>query len=347
MFLEQIGADVRVAELFQPHAAEGLELGRVSFAAHEQYRIYLEAGECDAAPAGRLRWSDTLPAVGDWVAARQIDRELALIEGVLPRRTQFSRRAAGAAAVEQVIAANVDLAIVVCGLDGDFNLRRLERYLVLARESGADPVVVLNKADVCEALAERVEAAKGAASGARVVVMSAHKSVEPLEALVRGRTVAFLGSSGVGKSTIANALLGDERQATAAVRTYDSKGRHTTTSRMLIALPGGGAIIDNPGMRELQLWASEESLEAVFDEVSRVAERCRFGDCTHSREPGCAVQEALESGEIDASRWQSYLKLQAEVRHHQVQSDARAKAEQKSAWKAIHKAMRNHPKYRQ
>ena len=347
MFLEQLGADVRVRKLFQAHQADGIELGRVSFASHEQYRIYLETGECEAAPAGRLRWGDVLPAVGDWVAARRVDPELALVEAVLPRRTSFSRRAAGTAVAEQTIAANVDLAVVVCGLDGDFNLRRLERYLVLARESGAEPLIVLNKADLCEAVEERVEAVAGTAPGIRLVVLRAHETVEPLRALLGGGTVAFLGSSGAGKSTIANGLLGEERQATAAVRAADSRGRHTTTSRMLIPLPGGGAIIDNPGMRELQLWASEESLDQVFEDVSALAGQCRFRDCSHGSEPGCAVRGALELGEIDSSRLQSYQKLEGELRYQAIQQDVHARLAQKKKWKTIHKAMRHHPKYRQ
>jgi ribosome biogenesis GTPase / thiamine phosphate phosphatase len=346
MFLEQIGADSRVAELFRPHATEGLELGRVSFAAHEQYRIYLETAECEAAPTGRLRWGDHLPAVGDWVAARRIEPALALIEAVLPRQTRFSRRAAGRGVVEQVIAANVDLAAVVCGLDGDFNLRRLERYLILVRESGAEPIVVLNKADLCESVAERVEDVARLGAGARAIAICAQATVEPLRALIRSRTVALLGSSGAGKSTIANGLLGEERQATAAVRAADSRGRHTTTNRMLLPLPGGGAIIDNPGMRELQLWASPDSLEGVFQDVAKAAGHCRFRDCTHENEPGCAVQRALESGEIDGARWLSYRKLEAELHHASLEQDAHARAAQKKKWKAIHKAMRNHPKYR-
>jgi len=298
MFLEQIGADARVAELFRRHAIEGIELGRMSFAAHELYRIYLETGECEAVPAGRLRWDEGLPAAGDWVAARRIEPALALIEAVLPRRTQFSRRAAGRSVTEQVVAANVDLAAVVCGLDADFNLRRLERYLILARESGAEPIVILNKADLCESVADRMEDVARLGAGARIIALCAQATVEPLRDTVRGRTVALLGSSGAGKSTIANGLLCEERQATAAVRAADSRGRHTTTSRMLLPLPGGGAIIDNPGMRELQLWANQDSLDGVFEEVADAARRCRFRNCTHESEPGCAIEGAIESGEI-------------------------------------------------
>ena len=344
MFLEQIGADARVRELFRALETAGVELGRVCFAAREQYRIFFENGESEAAPSGTLRWDGALPAVGDWVAARRVNPEFALIESVLPRRTKFSRRAAGDALSEQVIAANIDLAVIVCGLDHDFNLRRLERYLVLVKTSGAEPVVVLNKADLCLETKQRAEAAALVAAPAPLIVLSAHETVEPLRILLRKRTVALLGSSGVGKSTIVNQLLNEERQATGAVRTDDSRGRHTTTSRMLIPMPGGGAIIDNPGMRELQLWATGESLGEVFQDVSVLAEGCRFGNCTHTTEPDCAVRAALESNDLDLSRWQSYRKLQAESRYQQTEQDVLAKADKKRKWKTIHKAMRRHPK---
>jgi ribosome biogenesis GTPase / thiamine phosphate phosphatase len=346
MFLEQIGADAHVRALFQPHAAQRLELGRVSFAAREQYRIYLEDGDCEAVPAGRLRHEDVLPAVGDWVAARQVDPKLALIEAVLPRRTRFSRRAAGGTVAEQVIAANLDLAVIVCGLDGDFNVRRLERYLVLARESGVDALIVLNKRDLCDDVLDRLTQVAAVAQRVPRLVLSARESVQDLRSLIRGRTVAFLGSSGVGKSTIVNALIGEQRQSTLPVREADSRGRHTTTNRMLIPLAEGGAVIDTPGMRELQLWATEDSLDEVFDDVAALALRCRFRDCSHTNEPECAVQSALQRGEIDSSRWRSYRKLQAELRRELLQQDTLARTAAKSKWKAIHKAMRNHPKYR-
>ena len=346
MFLEQIGADARVREAFGRHAVAGTELGRVCFASHEQFHVLLESGECEAAVTGKLRWRETLPAAGDWVVVRRVDRDLALIEAVLPRRTQFSRRVAGRAVEEQVIAANIDVAAVVCGLDGDFNLRRIERYLVLARESGADPVIVLNKADLSSAVDAAVAAVERIAAGARVLALSARESVEALVEIVRGQTVALLGSSGVGKSTIVNALLGEERQSTSAVRADDSRGRHTTTNRMLLPLPGGGAILDNPGMRELQLWATEEALEDTFEEIAALAEGCRFADCSHDNEPGCAVRAALESGALGAARWQSYRKLQGEVRYQALQQDAHAQRAQKQRWKALHKALRQHPKYR-
>lgn len=345
MFLERLGADARVRELFRPHVAAELELGRVSFAAHEQYRVYLENGEYEAAPAGRLRWEEVLPAVGDWVAAKPVGADFARMEAVLPRRTQFSRRAAGTAQYEQVIATNVDLALVVCGLDGDFNLRRLERYLVLSRESGGETAVILNKADLCTDTAARLEAVARIAPEVPVVALSAEQSVDPLRALVRGRTVVLLGSSGAGKSTIANGLLGDDRLATNAVRASDSRGRHTTTSRMLMPLPDGGAIIDTPGMRELQLCAGEDSLDEVFSEITALAAGCRFSDCTHTGEPGCAIAEALAGGEIDASRWDSFRKLGTELRHRQAAKDVPANLAERRKWKAIHKSIRSHPRF--
>jgi ribosome biogenesis GTPase / thiamine phosphate phosphatase len=346
VFLEDLGAGEQLRQLIQSHSGQGLELGRVCFASHEQYTIYLESGEHEAAPSGRLRWDDALPAVGDWVAARKVDQSFALIEEVLPRRTQFSRAAAGTALREQVIAANIDLAIIVCGLDHDFSLRRIERYLVLARESQAAALIVLNKADLCRDGQEKIAAVAAIAPGCFILSLSALQSVEELRPFTRRKTVALLGSSGAGKSTIANGLLGDRLQQTNKVREHDSRGRHTTTSRMLIPLPGGGALIDNPGMRELQLWASEASLDDVFAEIATLAAECRFADCTHTSEPQCAVQTALEAGDLDPARWRSYQKLQGELRHQLRQQDVQAMLAQKKKWKVIHKAQRHHPKYR-
>ncbi len=344
MFLENIGAGEQLRHLFHPYAQQGLQLGRICFASHEQYSVFLEDGLHDALPTGRLRFDDTLPAVGDWVAARKVDQTLALIEEVLPRRTQFSRRAAGTAKREQVIAANIDLAVIVCGLDHDYNLRRLERYLVLTQESGADALVVLNKSDLCAEREER--AAEVRAIAPAVLLLSACESVAALLPLIKDKTVALLGSSGAGKSTIANALIGENKQATAAVREYDSRGRHTTTSRMLIPLPDGGALIDNPGMRELQLWASEESLDDVFAEITALAQNCHFADCTHHAEPKCAVQTALAAGVLDPARWEGYQKLARELRYQQRSNDTQVMLAEKQKWKAIHKAMRHHPKNR-
>lgn len=271
-----------------------------------------------------------------------------MIHAVLPRRTAFSRKAAGENEEEQVIAANIDLVLIVCGLDHDFNPRRIERYLTLARESGADSAIVLNKADLCADPQARIQEVTRIASGAPVVSICARSAegIGPILSFIgSGRTVALLGSSGVGKSTLVNQLLGERRQRVQEVRLSDSRGRHTTTNRELAPLPHGGAIIDTPGMRELQLWAGQESVDAAFDEIAGFALQCRFRNCTHAVEDGCAVQAALRDGTLDPQRWESYRKLRAEVAWHERKTDVQAALAEKRRWKKIHKEMRAYNKH--
>lgn len=325
------------------YSSDSLVRARVCAAGQEHYCLrFGDGAECDAVPAGVLRWNAKLPAVGDWVRARRVDAALALIEDLEPRTTCISRQRPGGGG-EQVLAANVDLIVIVMGLDGDYNLRRLERYLVLAAASGARAMVALNKVDVCPQWSARLAEVRALASHA--AALSAHESVAPISEAVRGRTAVLLGSSGAGKSTIANALLGESRQATQPVRESDSRGRHTTTRRMLIELPGGGALIDTPGLRELALWAGQDSVDEVFAGIAALARQCRFLDCAHAGEPGCAVSAALETGELESARWASYQKLQAEARFHERSVNPRAAAETKRKWKVIHRAIRHHPKY--
>jgi ribosome biogenesis GTPase len=344
--LSAIGATDDVYHAFESFQLHGLILGRVSIVHGDSYRLYTERGEIQAEAIGALLYRaerSEWPAVGDWVAAQSAGPEHAMIHAVLPRRTVFSRRAAGDREQEQVIATNIDLLLIVCGLDHDFNLRRIERYLTLAHASGARPVVVLNKSDVCPDLDVKIESARAIAGEAPVVSIvacSAH-GIDPVRRLLgRGLTIALLGSSGAGKSTLANQLLGVERQPVQPVRESDSRGRHTTTHRELMPLPDGGALIDTPGMRELQLWTGPESLDSAFAEIAAFAARCRFRDCRHSAEDGCAVRAALIAGELEDSRWQSYEKLRAEIAWHERQLDPRAAQAQKQKWKNIHKAMR-------
>lgn len=347
MYLESLGADPRVFALFESHAARGLILARVAVSQHHQYRLLAESGELEATPSGSL-WhhaadSAQMPVSGDWVAARTINESHAIVEAVLPRKTLISRRAAGKRADEQAIAANVDLVLLVCGLDHDFNLRRLERYLALVSESGADAIVVLNKSDLCIDLPSRLD--ETAAVARRHPVVATNTTTEEglrglLPFLTGAKTIALLGSSGAGKSSIVNKLLGDNRFAVGEVREHDSRGRHTTTRRELMPLPGGGAIIDSPGMRELQLWATQNSLDQTFDDIAEIVSRCKFRNCSHSGEKGCAVSIAINEGLIAGERWSSYCKLLAEVKRHEEATDYRARSQRKNRDKAIERQIR-------
>lgn len=315
---------------------------RVCLSSGDRARVLLNGIDLDAFVSGALTYSAAsgadLPATGDYVLVRPIDTATALIEEVLPRRTKISRRAAGNRNEEQVLAANVDLALVVCGLDGDFNPRRMERYLAIAREGGVQPVIVLNKADTCAGRDERLAETMRVSGGATVLLVSARtgEGCEAVSALLgAGVTAVMLGSSGAGKSTLLNRIIGSEMHAAGAVREDDSRGRHTTTHRELIPLPGGGALIDSPGLREIQLWASAESVGAVFEEITALAAQCRFADCSHTSEPGCAVR-----GQVEQDRLASFHKLQREAARH---SDPRP---EKARWRAIHKAARQFYKLR-
>jgi ribosome biogenesis GTPase / thiamine phosphate phosphatase len=343
--LEQMGWDGGRADEFAPHGDAGLEPARVAVAHRDEFVVLGPGGERRARVAGRLRHRCVDVAVGDWVAVTPGTGETVRIDAALPRRTLLVRRAAGTATRPQVLAANVDVVFVVAGLDGDFNPRRVERTLVLIAESGARAVVLLNKADACADAAGRRQAMERAAPGVPVHLVSALHGLglDVVRAeLAPGVTVALVGSSGAGKSTLANSLLGLTRQATGDVRADDSRGRHTTTRRELLVLPGGGVLVDTPGLRELQLWASVDATDAAFVDVDVLARGCRFADCAHRQEPGCAVVQAAADGTLDPSRLASYHKLQAELRHVERQHDAQARSEEERRWRTIHKAARRH-----
>ncbi len=321
MSLEALGWNDSFAAAFAPHAAPGVVPARVTADFGRGWGVTTAEGEILAEAAGKLRHRSTrraeLPVAGDWVVVEpRADEPRARLLAVLPRRTVLSRQAAGhRRAEEQILAANLDTVFIIVGLDAPVNHRRIERFLTAVRSGGITPVVVLNKSDLHDDPAAAQAEVEPLVGGAAVVTANAvkrggAKALKPW--LVRRHTVAFLGVSGVGKSSLVNRLLGDEVQAVQEVREADAKGRHTTSSRELLIGPGGVLLLDTPGMREFQFWDVDTPLEELFPEVAAVAGRCKFRDCRHGSEPGCAVQAALVAGELELGRVTSYLKLKAE-----------------------------------
>ncbi|MEW6736115.1 MAG: ribosome small subunit-dependent GTPase A [Acidobacteriota bacterium] len=350
MDLASLGWNQFFAKHFEPYASEHYRAGRIALEQKSSYRVYTEEGELWAEISGRMRHQAIsrvdLPAVGDWVVLSiRIDEQRATIHQVLPRKSKFSRKVKEKRTVEQIVAANIDTLFLVVGLDNDFNLRRIERYLILAWESGARPIILLNKADLCRELDARMAAVESVAAGVPICLLSAANN-EGLEALGEfikaGETISLVGSSGVGKSTIINCLLGKQYQRVQEVREHDHRGKHTTSYRELILLPSGGLIIDTPGMRELQLWTSEKGFQDAFDEIETLNRSCRFRNCQHQDEPGCAIKESLEDGSLDIERFNNYQKLQRELHYLQIRQDQRSALAEKAKWKKIHQAQKRY-----
>jgi ribosome biogenesis GTPase / thiamine phosphate phosphatase len=348
--LQKLGWSAHFEEAFAPYAQESLVPARVAVQHRGAYVVCAGLGELTAEPSGKL-WHEAgdggLPVAGDWVAiSAHEDGSGATIHGVLERRTSISRKAAWLATEEQVLAANVDVVFLLAGLDGDLNLRRLERYLATAFNSGAEPVVILSKADLSDNVESALAAVSEVAIGVPVHVVSGltGEGVTQLDQYLAGnRTVVLLGSSGVGKSTLINRMRGEDVQEVGAVREGDGRGRHTTTTRELVPLPGGGLLLDTPGIRELQLWDVGEGFDTTFGDVEALAGACRFNDCTHDGEPGCAVQSALADGSLDQERFASYRKLERELRALAIKQDKRLQAEERKARRRFGRAQR-HPK---
>jgi ribosome biogenesis GTPase len=328
----------------------GLQPARIITQQKNSFRLMTSTGELEAVISGKwLHDNQTgkYPSVGDWVAIKSPENgEIAVIESLLPRHSQFSRLAAGGrgrrsgAINEQVLAANIDVVFIVSALDSGrgFNLRRLERYLTVSWNSGASPVLVLNKTDLCKDTVSALNEVEKIAPGVPILAVSAlhNRGLELIRQFIsKGITAAFIGPSGVGKSSLINSLLGTETIKVNAVRESDSAGHHTTTRRELFLLPNGGAVIDTPGMRELQLWSDEESLDDSFHDIRTLAAQCRFSDCSHSAEPGCAVQEALVNGMLETGRYNNYLKMQKELHYLAARQSDRVRVEEKARWKKI------------
>ena len=354
MTLFDLGWDARWAAHLDALDLPTLRPARVVQQARTRYLVQDPEGVHAAILPGRVLADPHAdrPAVGDWVAVSDGD-DLVTIQAVLPRRTAFSRKVPGETTRQHVLVANLDWLLLVVGLDGDFNLRRIERYVSQAWASGATPALLLNKADSCDDVEGRRLAAEAAAPGVDVVPLAARTGdgldgLQPY--LTPGTTVALVGSSGVGKSTLVNRLVGREHMATGAVREDDSRGRHTTTHRELIALPGGALLVDTPGLREVQLWDAGDGIAHGFSDIESIAAACHFRDCAHVHEPGCAVRAAVEAGTLDASRYGSYLKLRREDAYLERRQDEAGRHHEKERGKEMGRMIREidryHPKRR-
>ncbi|EKE19576.1 MAG: GTPase [uncultured bacterium] len=327
MELKTLGWDLYSQSLQENTEEENV--ARVAVENRGGYLLYAKIGELEGIVQGKFIRSakdeTAYPKVGDWVSIEKLQGEnKAIIKEILPRRSKISRKRAGEDIVEQIIATNIDIAFIVQGMDGDFNIGRLERYVAMAKEGECEPVILLNKSDLAPDAEDKMKQVQSAMPGMKIFLVSAINGtgIDQVRALIgKNETVVFVGSSGVGKSTLVNALLGLDLQKTQEVRLDDSRGRHTTTKRELIFLPSGGLLIDTPGMRELGLWASQEALRETFEDIEAFAQLCKFNDCDHTQSPGCAVLKALQEGKIDQERYNRFIKLSGSLDLFQAKKD--------------------------
>lgn len=329
MNLNILGWDFYKKSLPEKNNIDEQNIARVAVENRGGYLLYSEVGELTGIIQGKFMRSakdeTDYPKVGDWISIEKLPGEAkAIIKEILPRFSKISRKRAGEDVAEQIIATNIDLVFIVQGLDGDFNLSRLERYVAMAKEGGCEPIILLNKSDIAPDANEKLKQTQETLLNIKIFLVSAKnmQGIEDVRALIaEGETVVFVGSSGVGKSTLVNALLGLDLQKTQEVRLDDSRGRHTTTKRELLSLPSGGLLIDTPGMRELGLWASQDALGETFEDIETFAQLCKFNDCDHTQSAGCAVLKALHEGKIDRQRYDRFIKLSGSLDHFQAKKD--------------------------
>ncbi len=351
--LKQLGWNSFFEENSKSFKQKGFSFARVITEHKERYITAAEIGELQSEVTGKLLYSSEssaeLPKVGDWVAVITYEDEMkAIIHDLLPRKSVFGRKVSGKKIQEQVIASNIDLLFVVQSLDANYSHRRLERYLTMAFEGNMEPIVILNKSDICPDAKIKLNELKNIFPEIKCFAVSAQTGDGinfVKELLSEGKTCALVGSSGVGKSSIINSILGYDRQKVNDVRLVDSKGKHTTTTRELILTPDGGIIIDTPGMREFQLWTADDGLESVFPEIDELSSGCRFKDCSHIHESGCAVLNALQSGELSRERYDSYLKLRKEAEWIKRKTDPEEMKKHEQKWKKIHSQYRKLQKF--
>jgi ribosome biogenesis GTPase len=332
---------------FEPYRERGFAAARVAAQYKGAYVLYWDGPDLWAELPGRMlhraKGALDLPAVGDWVVFEPLPPpSRSMIQALLPRRSAFVRKVAGMTTQEQVVAANVDIVFLVNAMNEDLNPRRIERYLTLAWESGATPVIVLTKSDLSDDLEQALVDVQGVALGVSIHIVSnvTGEGIPALHAYMgNGKTIALLGSSGVGKSSLVNSFVGSEVQVVKEIRD-DGRGKHTTTHRELIALPQGGLVLDTPGMRELQLWEASDGIQGSFEDIVLLKHACRFRDCEHRTEPGCAIRKAIASGKLKSERYESYLKLQRELKFLETRRDKRAKSDARKKWRVEARARR-------